>query len=318
MRASGHNGRTSQKGTPFKASHNDRDFDTTKASHIDSDKTKDNVIIKTFEADKDMTLEEYEKYMYQVYFKDGQEAKNARYKAQGHAEKMKSVEELYTDKRKCPEERIVQLGKGKEVDRDKFEEVAKDYVRAFNKKWGSNIKIMDISFHYDESAWHAHIRRFYMTEDKDGNLIPSEAGALRELGIERPNLEAKEGRYNNAKISFTEMDRALFLEVCQEHGIEVETEPIHGQKRKSKIEHEIEEAKMELKEVLEEVTEMKSKAQTLKDVLKELKNLNIMLQVAKWLRKEEPQMFEAIKNEIKEEIEDGMEVGRIKKENIEH
>ena len=163
MRASGHNGRTSQKGNPFKANHNDRDFDTTKASHIDSDKTRDNVIIKTFEADKNMTLEAYEMHLYEVFFKQGQDAKNARYKAQGHSEKMKTVEELYKDKRKCPEERIVQIGKGKEVDREKFEEVAKDYVRAFNKKWGSNIRIMDISLTLHNRQKSLYICLYYLS-----------------------------------------------------------------------------------------------------------------------------------------------------------
>lgn len=285
MRASGHNGRTSKRGAPFKANHNDRQFDVGKAEHIDPNKTKDNIVLKMYAPTNDTrTLEEYERDFYEKVFAEGQQAKNERYKRQGHYERCKDIKALYEGARTCPEERIMQVGRGKEIDESTFEEICRDYAKRFNEKYGSNVLLIDMSLHVDESAPHCHCRRVYLAHDKDGNLIPSEAGALREMGIERPNLEQKESRYNNAKMTFTEQERLLFIEVCKDHGIDVEKEPKHGQKRKSKLEFEIEKATKKLKELK-------------KDVFK-LKNEDQNLQVAEFIRKNDKELYDVLKAEI--------------------
>lgn len=98
MRASGHNGRTSRRGAPFKANHNDRQFDVGKAEHIDPNKTKDNVVLKMYAPTNDTrTLEEYERDFYEKVFEEGQQAKNERYKRQGHSERCKDITEVIKD-----------------------------------------------------------------------------------------------------------------------------------------------------------------------------------------------------------------------------
>lgn len=321
MRTSNHNGRIGKNGATFKASHNDRQFDLEKAEHIDQAKQDQNIIIKNFaQANNQQTLEEYEQSIYARQFEQGQAKKNERYKAQGHKEKMKPVESLYTSKRTCPEEVIKQIGKmGDTVDPQLFEKVMKTYMSRFNKMYGSNVLLLDVAIHNDEATPHAHCRRVFVGHDKEGNLIPNEAAAMRELGINAPNPNEPIGRYNNAKMSFTEQDRSLFNEVCIEFGLEIEEEPIKGKQALSLAEYKLEAKKEELYQIGNRVNDTKKQLSELLKQGKELAKKCDNLKVAEWLRKEDKDLYNVIVDEIRADMEEGLEQGfSPKRANIEH
>ena len=48
--------------------------------------------------------------MYEQIFGDGIEARNARYKKEGHSEKVKTIKQIYEDKKTCPMETLWQIG----------------------------------------------------------------------------------------------------------------------------------------------------------------------------------------------------------------
>lgn len=234
MRATQHNGRRNSQGT-FRARHNDRQFDANKAEHINADKTQDNKVIKMYDRSntRKETLEEYEIAMYRKFFSKSQKAKNERYKKQGHRERCKTIKDLYKSKRCAPEEVILQIGKmGESVTGADVEKAIKKYCRDFHKKYGKNILILDWSLHLDESVPHVHLRRVYVSHDKDGNLVPNENKALKELGFEKPKQNKKEDRYNNRKISFSAEDRELFIDSIEATTqLTIVREPEKGKKR---------------------------------------------------------------------------------------
>lgn len=319
MRASSHNGRTNKKGATYRAKHNDRTNEAKNAKHIDQAKTKDNVVIKAFEIEKSETnLEEYEVGLYKRFFSASQEAKNKRYREQGHREKCKPVESLYRSKKTAPEETIKQVGKkGDTITAEQLKDVALDYMSEFNKRYGSNVLILDASIHLDEATPHVHFRRVFVGKDKDGYLKPSEAEAFRELGIEAPRPDEKINRYNNAKMTFTEQDRQLFIEICEQHGLNIDKEPIKGKKALELNEYRLEAKKEELSELNKEISYKKD---TLKEIVKKIRlnqERDKFIEVSNYLKREEPEVFNALLEEVEAELElDGGD-GIQRKANIE-
>lgn len=202
--------------------HNDRTFDTEKAKHIDSTKTHKNL---GYTWDGSKTMDEAERNFYIKNFEKGLNAKNERYIKNGHKERIKTIEDMRTDAKTCPEEGIKQIGKvGDTIDENLAIKIMNDYIQ-WKAKTFPNCVLLDCYIHLDESTPHMHERSVYIGHDKDGNLIPNQNKALKEMGIERPDKTKPEGRYNNAKITFDKLCREKFIEICQNYGLTIEKEP---------------------------------------------------------------------------------------------
>ena len=232
MRVTMHNGRQGL------AKHNDRSFEVEQAEHIAASRSEQN---KYWQIPKysGMTFAETELAFYRDEFGKGLEARNARYRAQRHNERCRSIEDLLHGDKTKPEEQILAIGdRNDAVDVDAFAACINDYVRkmdAWNYAHGEPFRLLSVAIHADErGAVHAHLRRVWVAPDRDGHLMPSQNKALERAGIERPNTNAKESRRNNRKITFDCMARKLWQETVKEHGFEIETKPVKPDRRHMK------------------------------------------------------------------------------------
>lgn len=101
-----------------------------------------------------------------------------------------------------------------------------DFQRELIVRYGDNLHFLDAVLHMDEAVPHIHIRKVWTYHGKDG-LDISQNKALEEMGFERPNPEKGINKWNNAKITFSEMERNLKLRICEDHGLSVEHTPLH-------------------------------------------------------------------------------------------
>ena len=240
MKASMHSGR---QGSP---KHNDRSFlndpkNTKKdikeiAPHIDIDRIKQNGIY-SIGGHKD-NLEHDELEAYRKLFSASLEATNSRYVKQGHAERCKTIEDVYRGRQTRPEEVILQIGDiNHHVSANKLKSCYVDYINRLGKwnlEHGKPMRLLSAALHADEATPHVHVRRVWVYTDNDGNYRVGQNRALEAAGVPLPHPDKPAGRYNNRKMSFDRMARQLWIDVCRDHGIEIDDVPLHGVRHHSK------------------------------------------------------------------------------------
>ncbi len=278
-----HSGRKGRSGNFF-AGHNDRDKKMTaeSAEHIDKTKSISNVYWQVV-SDAD-GFESAEMEFYRAHFSAGLAAKNSRYISQRHPERCRRIEDVYADPKTCPEEVILQLGtRNEKIESSLLDAIMKEQIQWEEENF-PQLKYLDYALHRDEpnAADHVHTRRSWIAHDKDGNEIVSERAALKEMGIERPNPDKKEGRYNNAKMTFTRMCREHLQKLCRENGLDIEDTP----KEKSKSGRSLDELKTQtLKNKIDELTK---KAAVLKTDIEMKGNEQENLEKLRKVLKEKP------------------------------
>lgn len=223
MRATIHNGRTSKNGA-YNTKHNDRQFDIRNAEHIDPERVKDNRYWNW--TGKEITFEAAEQIFYEKYIRKHLDAQNARYKTQRHAERAKTMDEYRRSPQTCPEEVILMIGKaGDTIPADMMARIIQEQIN-WEQKQFPGVRVLDVALHMDEQgAPHIHERRAWVYTDKNGDLAISQNKALEQMGVELPNPDKPRSRFNNRKISFSRMCREHLLQICREHGLEIEEIP---------------------------------------------------------------------------------------------
>lgn len=223
MRATIHNGRTGKDGA-YNTKHNDRQFDISHAEHIDPERVQNNRYWNW--TGKEITFETAEQIFYEKYIRKHLDAQNARYRAQRHAERAKTMDEYRKSPQTCPEEVILQIGKlGDTIPADMMARIIQEQINWEQEKF-PGVKVLDVALHMDEQgAPHIHERRAWVYTDKDGNFAISQNKSLEQMGIELPNPDKPRGRFNNRKQVFSRMCREHLLQICREHGLEIEEIP---------------------------------------------------------------------------------------------
>lgn len=223
MRATIHNGRTSHLGA-FTPKHNDRNFNIKNAEHINPERVKLNRYWNW--TGKEITFEDAERAFYEKHIRQHLDAQNARYRAQRHAERVKSMDEYRRSPQTCPEEVILQIGKlGDTIPADMMARIIQEQIN-WEQQQFPGVKVLDVALHMDEQgAPHIHERRAWIYTDKDGNLAISQNRSLEQMGVELPNPDKPRSRFNNRKQVFSRMCREHLLQICREHGLEIEEIP---------------------------------------------------------------------------------------------
>lgn len=223
MRATIHNGRTSHLGA-FTPKHNDRSFNVSHAEHIDPERVKLNRYWNW--TGKEITFEDAERAFYEKYIRQHLDAQNSRYRAQRHAERAKTMDEYRRSPQTCPEEVILQIGKlGDTIPADMMARIIQEQIN-WEQQQFPGVKVLDVALHMDEQgAPHIHERRAWIYTDKDGNLAISQNRSLEQMGVELPNPDKPRSRFNNRKQVFSRMCREHLLQICREHGLEIEEIP---------------------------------------------------------------------------------------------
>lgn len=137
--------------------------------------------------------------------------------------------DMLTSKKTQPEETIFQIGDLKNcpdvVTSEGLWDIYKDYQKEHNKRFGAHIKVIDAVLHQDEGSFHIHERKVFIGLNSHDEAYPGKESALTLLGIERPDKTKNKNRFNNRKQTYSAECRKIWLDVCREHGIEVETTP---------------------------------------------------------------------------------------------
>lgn len=200
--------------------HNDRNFDLSRAPHINKDLSHLNKYY-TYNGDYTHTFEEVEKEFYNKEFGEYLEARNKRCVDCGHPARKIGMDKYRRSYLSRPEDKILQIGNMyNHVDGEELWQCALEYIKRFDELYGDHCKIVDAALHLDEEEMtpHVHIRRVWIGEDDYGHRCVGQNKALKAMGFERPDLSMPEGKYNHAKMPFSDMEREMFNDICKERG----------------------------------------------------------------------------------------------------
>ena len=291
-----HSGRSGRSGI-FRAGHNDRAHGMENADHVDSALSKNNVYRHI--GSGEFSFEQAELKFYRKHFWLAQLEKNDRYLEQRHPERVKSIEDVYKDKKTAPEEVILQLGtRDQPIQKAQLDKIMMEQI-AWEQKTFPQLQYLSYALHVDEpnAAYHVSARRTWIAHDKKGLEIPNERRALEEMGIQRPNLILKESRYNNAKMTFTRKCREHLQTLCRQYGLEIETQPRErGKSGRSLDELKTETAMKDLDAIRAKTNALGAEIEDLekkkRDLTAEIKTLEI--------RGDESKMIDALEKAAKE------------------
>lgn len=265
--------------------HNSRTNFKGESLNIDAEKSKNNYYWNCITGTKEhLSFKKVEEDYYKENYTSMLDARNENYKKNRHPENCRTMEEYMQADKTKPEEHIIQVGDmNNTITKKQLHEVLVDYYKWHTKTF-PNVKFLDIAIHVDEKcAPHIHMRRVWECTGKYGKEI-CESKALKEMGIKRPDPNKKEGKDNNAKMTYTAMVRNKLLDICIAHGIDIETEvkdggAIHLQPTEFKLRK----MKEEIEEIYSDMTEQQLKIKELELQIKhsnlELEDLNDRLKV---------------------------------------
>ena len=219
MRMTIHNGRAGKDGA-YNPRHNDRSFDISHAEHIDPERMPGNVYWN-WTGKKDISFEDAERLFYEQHCRTHLDAKNARYVAQRHPERVRTMDEYRQNPRTCPEETLLMIGNKNEYVPAKTLQALCEDLRNWEEKQIPGLKILNMALHVDEQgAPHIHMRKAWIYRDENGTESISQGKALEKAGIPLPHPDKPQGRNNNRKQTFSKQERQALYEICRGYGLE--------------------------------------------------------------------------------------------------
>ena len=249
-KASVHNGRANSKGIAYNANHNTMELSREHQPHIDPDRIHLNRYIQYLEngaaiahkgGEGGYDSRKHEVDRYKQLYGEGLDARNKRYIASGHRERVKSVRQVYRDPKTAPMETIFQLGKkGAEIDKAKRTQVMAaawgDVLQHLHQQYGANLIPLDAALHRDEVNDHIHFRFTLGARDKFGHMVPNQSAALEAMGFDGRNPETgKKDRYHNPLVAFTDEVRETFYQACERRGVQIDREVTSGSRRQLEL-----------------------------------------------------------------------------------
>lgn len=256
MRMTIHNGRAGKNGT-YSPKHNDRQFDTSRAEHIDPERMPGNVYWN-WTGRKDVSFEDCEKAFYEEHCREYLDAVNRRHKEQRHPERVRDMDAYRTARQTCPEETLLMIGNKNEYLPPRTLRAICEKLKDWEENTVSGLRVLDMALHVDEEgAPHIHMRRAWIYRDENGIESIAQSKALQAAGIPLPHPDKAAGRHNNRKQTFSAMERQALYEICREYGIEslLEMQP----REKSQSGREFEDYKASKAEERAKAAEMRAK-----------------------------------------------------------
>ena len=237
-----HNGRAGTHGT-YNPKHNDRNFDLTNSEHIDPERAKGNIYWDCFHGfrsalapqdpdDLAATFSEVERQFYEIHYSEFIEKQNERNAKIRHTERNRSIPDLLSSRKTCPEETIYQLGTLDEhASAEDLLNIVTEFIEEFKTTFGEHVHVLDWALHLDESTPHIHERHVFDCENKYGEVAPQQEKALEALGFDLPDPDKPLSRRNNRKITFDAACRKMLFEIAKRHGLELEEEAEYGSRK---------------------------------------------------------------------------------------
>ena len=237
-----HNGRAGAHGT-YNPKHNDRSFNLANSEHIDPERAKGNIYWDCFHGfrsaldpqdpdDLAATFSDVERQFYETHYTAFVESQNERNSKIRHTERNRSIHDLLSSRKTCPEETIYQLGTLDEhASAEDLLNLVTEFIEEFKAKFGEHVHVLDWALHLDESTPHIHERHVFDCENKHGEVAPQQEKALEALGFELPDPAKPLSRRNNRKITFDAACRKMLFEIAKRHELELEEEAEYGNRK---------------------------------------------------------------------------------------
>ena len=237
-----HNGRAGTHGT-YNPKHNDRSFNLANSEHIDPERAKGNIYWDCFHGfrsalappdpdDLAATFSDVERQFYESRYTAFVESQNERNAKIRHTERNRSIPDLLSSRKTCPEETIYQLGTLDEhASAEDLLNIVTEFIEEFKTKFGEHVHVLDWALHLDESTPHIHERHVFDCENKYGEVAPQQEKALEALGFDLPDPDKPLSRRNNRKITFDAACRKMLFEIAKRHGLDLEEEAEYGNRQ---------------------------------------------------------------------------------------
>ena len=237
-----HNGRAGAHGT-YNPKHNDRSFNLANSEHIDPERAKGNIYWDCFHGfrsaldpqdpdDLAATFSDVERQFYETHYTAFVESQNERNSKIRHTERNRSIHDLLSSRKTCPEETIYQLGTLDEhASAEDLLNLVTEFIEEFKAKFGEHVHVLNWALHLDESTPHIHERHVFDCENKYGEVAPQQEKALEALGFELPDPDKPLSRRNNRKITFDAACRKMLFEIAKRHELELEEEAEYGNRK---------------------------------------------------------------------------------------
>ena len=237
-----HNGRAGAHGT-YNPKHNDRSFNLANSEHIDPERAKGNIYWDCFHGfrsaldpqdpdDLATTFSDVERQFYESRYSNFVESQNERNAKIRHTERNRSIPDLLSSRKTCPEESIYQLGTLDEhASAEDLLNIVTEFIEEFKAKFGEHVHVLDWALHLDESTPHIHERHVFDCENKYGEVAPQQEKALEVLGFNLPDPDKPLSRRNNRKITFDAACRKMLFEIAKRHGLDLEEEAEYGNRK---------------------------------------------------------------------------------------
>ena len=184
-----HNGRAGTHGT-YNPKHNDRSFNLANSEHIDPERAKGNIYWDCFHGfrsalappdpdDLAATFSDVERQFYESRYSNFVESQNERNAKIRHTERNRSIPDLLSSRKTCPEETIYQLGTLDEhASAGDLLNIVTEFIEEFKAKFGEHVHVLDWALHLDESTPHIHERHVFDCENKYGEVAPQQEKVL--------------------------------------------------------------------------------------------------------------------------------------------
>ena len=173
-----------------------------------------------------------ERQFYETHYTAFIESQNERNAKIRHTERNRSIPDLLSSRKTCPEETIYQLGTLDEhASAEDLLSVVTEFIEEFKAKFGEHVHVLDWALHLDESTPHIHERHVFDCENKYGEIAPQQEKALEALGFELPDPDKPLSRRNNRKITFDAACRKMLLEIAKRHGLDLEEKAEYGSRK---------------------------------------------------------------------------------------
>ena len=173
-----------------------------------------------------------ERQFYETHYSEFIERQNERNAKIRHTERNRSIPDLLSSRKTCPEETIYQLGTLDEhASGEVLLAVVTEFIEEFKARFGDHVHVLDWALHLDESTPHIHERHVFDCENKYGEVAPQQEKALEALGFELLDPGKPLSRRNNRKITFDAACRTMLFEIAKRHGLELEEEAEYGNRQ---------------------------------------------------------------------------------------
>ena len=173
-----------------------------------------------------------ERQFYETHYSEFIEKQNERNAKIRHTERNRSIPDLLSSRKTCPEETIYQFGTLDEhASVEDLVLVVTEFIAEFHERFGAHVHVLDWALHLDESTPHIHERHVFDCENRYGELAPQQEKALEALGFDLPDPGKPLSRRNNRKITFDAACRKMLFEIAKRHGLELEEEAEYGNRK---------------------------------------------------------------------------------------